>query len=107
MRKRIMRWVLVGVGVLAALLFVGFLYVEIRGIPKYPTERVELKVDATPERVARGKKWAGMLCAGCHMDPATQRLTGRRMTDSPPEFGPVYSKNITQHAEKGIGKWTD
>ena len=107
MRKKIVRWVLVGLGVVATVLLVGFLYVEIRGIPKYPTERVELKIEVTPERVARGKKWAGMLCAECHMDPVTRRLTGRHMTDAPPEFGPIYSKNITQHPEKGIGKWTD
>lgn len=86
----------------------GFLaYVAIDGIPRYPVEKVDLKVTATPERVARGKKLAVMLCAGCHLDPTTRQLTGKHMADAPPEFGVIYSPNITQHPVKGIGSWTD
>ena len=33
-------------------------------------------------------------------------LTGRRM-DEAPQFGAIYSKNITAHPEFGIGSWTD
>lgn len=29
------------------------------------------------------------------------------MTDVPPQFGVAYSRNITGHATKGIGAWTD
>jgi mono/diheme cytochrome c family protein len=48
-----------------------------------------------------------MLCAGCHKDPATGVLTGSRMADAPPQFGVIYSSNITQDREYGIGAWTD
>ncbi len=102
-----MRWVIVVLAAVAVVLFGGFLFIEIRGIPSYPLERVELKVEVTPERVARGKKWAALLCTECHADPTTQRLSGKLMVDAPPEFGPLYAKNITQHPDKGIGKWTD
>ncbi len=68
---------------------------------------MEIKVEVTPEKVARGRKYAGMLCATCHMDPTTRKLTGKRLADVPPEFGLVFSKNITQDKDKGIGSWTD
>lgn len=82
-------------------------YVQIDGIPKFKPGHVTLKVEVTPERVARGKHFASMLCAGCHMNPTTRQLTGRVMVDAPPEFGKIVSKNITQHPKKGIGAWTD
>ncbi len=105
--KKLLRWVGIALFAILAVLFVGFLVIQIRGIPKYPIERVELKVEVTPERVLRGKKWATMLCAECHQDAVTMQLTGKLLADSPPEFGPIYSQNITKHEEKGIGKWTD
>ena len=83
------------------------LYVHLAGIPTHTPRRVEFTVDATPERVARGRRTAVMLCAGCHGDPATGALTGQLMADAPPKFGTIYSPNITQDREYGIGDWTD
>jgi len=106
-----MRRVLKGLAFLLLALVVaagaGAAYVHVAGIPSYPTRRVELTVDVTPERVARGRRTAVMLCAGCHKDPATGVLTGSRMADAPPQFGVIYSSNITQDREYGIGAWTD
>ncbi|MEQ9426918.1 MAG: c-type cytochrome [Cyclobacteriaceae bacterium] len=48
-----------------------------------------------------------MLCANCHINRATGKLTGTQMLDAPPEFGTIYSPNITQDKEYGIGNWTD
>src|SRR6478735_5903691 len=92
------------VGVVATA-FVSF--VSIRGIPKYDPIHVDMKVEVTPERVERGRVWANALCAGCHLDATSGKLTGRKMVDAPPEFGPIYSRNITKDADHGIGKWTD
>jgi mono/diheme cytochrome c family protein len=86
----------------------GFaLYVHVSGIPTYTPRKVEFTVDVTPERVQRGRRSVVMLCAGCHKDPATGALTGRRMADAPPKFGVIYSPNITQDREYGIADWTD
>lgn len=99
------------VGGLIALVVVVFgafaAYVAWDGIPTYPTGNVQTKVEITPEKVARGKKYATLLCASCHMDPTTRQLTGKRLADLPAEFGVAYSKNITQDPVKGIGSWTD
>lgn len=86
----------------------GFLlYVQIDGIPRYKVEKVTFRADPTPERLERGEKLVSTLCAGCHLDPTTRQLTGKHMADAPHEFGAIYSPNITRHATKGIGGWTD
>jgi cytochrome c553 len=99
-------------GVAALLLVVvlaagGFaLKIQLTGIPHYEPGKVALKVESTPERVAKGRWWATMLCADCHMNVQTGRLTGADMhLDA--QFGNVHSLNITQHPTKGIGSWTD
>lgn len=94
--------------VLLLLLGGGFVgYVAVSGIPKYPVKKIDLHVEVTPERVARGKRFAQMLCAECHRDPHTLKLTGKRLTDAPAAFGPIFSKNITRDPVHGIGAWTD
>lgn len=105
--KRSLKIVGAVVGVLVALAGGFLLFVQIDGIPKYAVEKVDVRIEATPERVARGAKLASLLCAGCHMNPTTGQFTGRRLTDAPKEFGEIYSRNITRHPDKGIGKWSD
>ena len=100
--------ILGGLLLLVVLVVGGFLaYVQIDGIPSYPTQKVDLQVEVTPERVARGKVIANMLCSQCHLDSKTGRLAGHRMLDLPAQFGAAYSKNITNDKDVGIGAWTD
>ncbi|MFY8000234.1 MAG: cytochrome c, partial [Candidatus Kapaibacteriota bacterium] len=75
--------------------------------PRYDTSLPTLKIEYTPTRVERGRKLASMLCVECHQNPETKQITGRLMFDLPPEFGTIYTKNITQHPTKGIGAWSD
>ena len=82
-------------------------YVAIVGIPRFEPGHLQVKVEVTPAKVEQGRKYVRILCAGCHMDPTTRQLTGKRLADLPPQFGVVYSKNITRDPEKGIGGWTD
>lgn len=105
--KKFLKIVLIvlAVVVVAVIGFVSF--IAIRGIPSYPTQKIDFKVESTPERVQRGKKLASMLCVKCHLDPATGKLTGKLMADVPADFGTIHSRNITQDPEVGIGSWTD
>jgi len=100
-------WLAIGLGVVVLVIGGVLAYIAMSPIPSYPVEKVEFHVDVTPERVARGKLTAEMLCNGCHFDSATGALTGKRMPDLPPQFGEGFSRNITAHPEKGIGSWTD
>src|SRR3954468_21452175 len=85
----------------------GATFISVRGIPKYEAKVPDIpKVEVTPERVARGETIASMLCRNCHFNEQTGKLTGRELKEAP-AFGKLYSKNITQDAEMGIGKWTD
>lgn len=85
----------------------GFITVNSGDIPSYDVETLDYKVVSTAESVERGKKLASMLCAGCHKNHETGKLTGTKMHDAPPEFGEIYTPNITQDKKYGIGEWTD
>jgi mono/diheme cytochrome c family protein len=95
--------------VLAAIVLTGALamYVAITGIPSYTPGNVNLKVQTSAAKVERGRKYASMLCVGCHLDPSTGKLTGKRLADLPTVFGTAFSKNITRDPAYGIGSWTD
>src|SRR3569832_2471421 len=99
------------IGILLLLIIIivagGATFISVRGIPKYPVNVPAIpKVEITPERVARGDTIASMLCRNCHFNSQTGKLTGRPLKEVD-GFGDLYSKNITQDAVSGIGKWTD
>lgn len=106
-----MKKVLEGLGIVVGAVVVavgGFIaYCAIDGIPHFKPPVVDAHVDVTPERVARGKKFVSLLCAECHKNPTTGKLTGKLMEDAPREFGETHSRNITHSKEHGIGAWTD
>jgi mono/diheme cytochrome c family protein len=94
-------------GALVFLLGVFCAYVAITGVPTYDKPNVpNLSVGLTPARVARGEVIAQIQCMECHANEKNQ-LTGKYLHEVPPIFGKLFSKNITQHKEKGIGQWTD
>jgi len=64
-------------------------------------------VETSAAKVERGRKFASMLCVGCHLDPSTGKLTGKRLADLPAVFGVAFSKNITRDPVYGIGSWSD
>jgi mono/diheme cytochrome c family protein len=105
--KKFLKIVLIVLAVVV-IVVIGFVsFIAIRGIPKFETQKIDLKIESTPERVAQGKKLANMLCVKCHLSSETNKLTGKLMGEAPKAFGEIYSRNITQHTEKGIGSWTD
>ena len=83
------------------------IYIAITGIPRYAPGNVNLKVQTSEAKAERGRKLASMLCVGCHLDPSTGKLTGKRLADLPTVFGTAFSKNITRDTAYGIGSWTD
>lgn len=95
------------VGLLVALVLIGAIFISFRGIPSYEANPPDLKVEITEAKLERGQKLVLTLCAGCHMNDETRKLTGKQMLDAPPEFGTINSANITQDKTYGIGEWTD
>ncbi len=82
-------------------------YVSLTGLPRFePPVTPGIVIKATPARLQRGAALAQLQCMPCHAN-RDNRLTGKHMAEVPGLFGKVYSQNITQDPEKGIGKWTD
>jgi mono/diheme cytochrome c family protein len=105
--NKVLRWVLIIVAVLAAIPLAFVLFLEIRGIPRYTTEKIDFpKVEVTPERVMQGEKIAAVQCIVCHRG-SDGKLSGRLIRELPPNFGEIHSANITQSKEHGIGNWSD
>jgi len=104
--KKVLRYLLIVIAILVVLIGGFAAFVTFRGIPKYTAENFSLKVTSSPQRVERGRQLSSMLCNDCHMNANTGKLTGRKM-DEVPQFGAVYSRNITNDPEHGIGKMTD
>lgn len=104
--KKILRYLLILIGIIVISLCGFAAFIAARGIPKYKAQTVEMKIEYTAQRVTKGLKLASMLCSNCHLDPATAKFTGRRMQEAG-QFGDIYSKNITHHPDNNIMKWTD
>lgn len=96
--------IILGIILLVVLSFAS--YIQFSDIPDGEKKAVEMKVELSPERIANGQRIANMLCVQCHSDEQG-KLTGKLLKDLPKEFGEIYSMNITQDKEKGIGTWTD
>lgn len=104
--KRSFRWLLIIVVIILVLIGGFATFISIKGVPNYTAEKFTMKVESSPARVERGRQLSAMLCNDCHMNPNTKKLTGRRM-DEIPQFGTVYSRNLTNDPVHGIGKMTD
>ena len=100
------RYLGIGLGIIIVLAGLFAAFVAIRGIPKYKAEKINLQVQATPARLQKGEKLATLLCASCHLDRNTGKFTGRKLEEAS-AFGEIYSRNITNDKEHGIGNWTD
>ncbi|MBK8425211.1 MAG: cytochrome c [Lewinellaceae bacterium] len=109
--KRFFKILLYTLGFIVLLVGAFVLYIQIKGIPKYPVEMTDaiknLKVTVDSAHIAEGKRISSMLCRECHYSTETQKLTGSFRADIPKEFGDTYSLNITQDKTHGIGNWTD
>jgi len=97
---------------LGGLLLIGlalFAFVSFKALPSYDSVAIpDLKVEATPERLALGQKLVDHNCAGCHRGKGRQ-LDGILFEDvaARKSFGDFHSANITAHPENGIGAYTD
>lgn len=104
--KKFFKVLLFIVGGLIVVVGIFAAFVSMRSLPTYTPEKVNVKIDYTPERIATGTKLASLLCQHCHLNEESNKFTGRQITEVP-QFGKIYSKNITHDPNAGIGKWTD
>lgn len=104
--KKILKYLGIGLGIIFVIGLIAGFTINFRGIPTYEVDLPDYELLSTPAALERGEKLVRTLCAQCHMNPTTRKLTGTQMKDVPPEFGLVFSQNITQDKTYGIGDWT-
>lgn len=95
--------IILGVIVLLILSFV--VYVNVRGIPSYEANPPELTVKADSAMVAEGARIARLMCVNCHMG-TDGKLSGSKMEDAP-EFGELFTPNITHHPNSKLAPYSD
>lgn len=104
--KRFLLILSFAVGILVVILLGIAWRVSSSGLPSYERAPITFNVDPTPVKIQKGVKLSSMLCNHCHMSATARQLTGRKVEDIDPVFGEIYSPNITQDSEVGIGSWT-
>lgn len=105
--KKIFKVIGIVLGVVMLFVAIGATYIHISGIPTYDKPQIPtVTVESTPEKIEKGEKIASMLCVHCHSDN-NNLLVGKKVEDIPTSFGSIFSANITNHKEKGIGNWSD
>lgn len=108
--------VILGLGLLLALLVAGLIFYVVNFLPNIPVQ-TELKIDPTPERVERGKYLAHSVavCMDCHstrdwdtfsapLVTGTLGVGGEKFDQKMNFPGSFVAPNITPHGLKG---WTD
>ncbi len=95
-----------GVLLLGIVLAAGAGALMLLGMPTYDVPRPKVTVEATPERVARGKRLVSMLCRRCHLDGESGTLQGRVLEELPKSLGIISAPNITRDPGVGIGEWS-
>jgi mono/diheme cytochrome c family protein len=104
--KKALKIIGIILGVFVLLLAIGAATIHLGGIPSYEVKAPELKVVPDSALVAEGKRLATMVCNQCHL-AQSGKLEGQYMADMPPQFGKVWSANITKHPEYGTGRYSD
>lgn len=114
-----LKWVGIVLAVVVVIAGLGIVGLKLKGPKARPAP--DLKIEATAERVARGKYLADtvMACAHCHSEgqmdlwgvPPKPERYGAGVCHTGPMAeafpGKLCVPNITSHATAGIGGWTD
>lgn len=93
-------------GVIVLLIAAFAVWVQLAPFKKYEPKSLSITVTHDSLSVARGKKVVETHCVGCHLGE-DGRLSGRLFSRATDPFGEYWSRNITNHPEKGIGSYED
>lgn len=110
-KNAIVKWVGVVFGALLTVIFLLVALVTTRGLYEAYRPRgnpvEQIRVQGTPEQIARGQHLANALCASCHTTNTQLPLSGGRdvAADSPIPIGHFYSINLTPAGP--LKDWSD
>ena len=101
--KKFLKVVGIILGVIVLLIAAVLIFFNVKGGPTYEVEAPDMSIQADSAMLARGEYIVSLNCAKCHGE---QNMSGQFMEDAGP-WGKVYSPNITQHQEFGIGNYSE
>jgi mono/diheme cytochrome c family protein len=90
---------------LVALLLCVAAYIQFSPMPTYEVKAPDLKITPDSARLAEGRRIAMTMCVHCHRG-TDGKLSGDIWNDDD-EFGKLWSANLTQHPDAGIGRYTE
>lgn len=91
---------------LALLLLCVAAWVKFTPMPTYAPKSLPVVIPTDSAALAVGRKIVEVECTLCHLGD-DGKLSGRLFSKPDDPFGVVWSRNITQHPNKGIGAYTD
>ena len=72
----------------------------------YSTPEASYNIPTSAD-VTEGKRMTMLVCAPCHYDASTKKLSGKRMADVPGFVGRIYASNITHHSNSALAGYSD
>lgn len=99
---KIIGYILLG---FVVLLLCGAAYIQFSPMPTYEVKAPDLKITPDSIRLAEGRRIVLTDCAHCHRGP-DGKLSGDLWANDD-MFGKLWSANLTQHPEAGIGRYSD
>ena len=106
--KKALKYIGILIGIIILFIIAFVVYINVMGVPNYsPPDPITFNVVPDSSKVALGYKLTLANCTHCHSPLQGNQLIGRQLLDMGPDFGIIYSSNITQHPTAGIGNWSD
>jgi hypothetical protein len=104
--KKLLKILGYGIGGIIVIILLVLGWVQFSGLPTFEHQSIAVKIPTDSLSLSVGRKIAEERCMHCHLGD-DGKLSGRQFTPSDSPFGVIWSKNITQHKEHGIGNYTD
>lgn len=104
--KKVLKIAGIAVGALTLLVLALAAWIRFSPLPRYESKSIPVSITTDSAALALGQKMVQTECVICHMG-ADGKLSGRQFTKSDNPFGEIWSANITNHPDKGIGGYSD
>lgn len=104
--KQVFRFLGYLLGGLFVIIIGAAAWINFTSLPTYESKSAPVVIPTDSASLAVGKKMVETLCVYCHLGE-DGKLSGRPFTPPDSPMGEIWSRNITQHPEKGIAAYTD
>lgn len=104
--KKILKTLGIILGIIVLAIAGLLAYAKFTPMKTFAVKPVAVKITTDSASLAFGEKIVLNVCAHCHLGN-DGKLSGRLFNRKEDPFGEMWTANITQHATKGIGRYSD